>query len=75
MTRAMSPPQREELESRLSQIFQTQSEDQISMYLYGTARAVSSVLALAHLIFMCPCVCGNQVTHRCRFAALRVPVD
>jgi hypothetical protein len=39
----------------------TYAEDEQSMYVYGVAMCISGLAALAHLIFICPCVCGENI--------------
>merc|ERR1712159_241343 len=39
----------------------TKAEDEVAMYCFGTVCAIFSLFSAAHLIFMCPCVCGTQI--------------
>lgn len=39
----------------------TQPEDEYSMYLYGVGMCLSGLMMLCHLVFILPCVCGDNI--------------
>jgi len=41
----------------------THTEDEQAMYVYGVAMCLSGLAAFAHLLFMCPCICGDQINN------------
>jgi len=52
----------------------TKTEDEYAMYLFGIGAGISSFLALVHLIFMCPCVCGTNIDNSIEIIAAAAEV-